>query len=178
MRNALKKLSSMRAKPTNPLARKIQGMSEEMRQNMMKNYEGEQERLLAMRREEMIGLEDENMLYAGERRRAELEQRVGIGKTASFLMKKGYPRIQANALALAFGAEMSGLKEELVSQVGNARANAILKEMREKLLTIFKEPKNMGTLIMEVRTKDKRFSQTVLMQVRNEVFEKNGLPTD
>ena len=168
----------MRIKPTNPLAQKVQGMSEEMRERMMKNYEGERERLLAMRRQEMYGLEDENALYAGERRQAELEQRVEVGKTTSFLMKKGYSRVQANALALAFSAEMSGLKEELTSQIGEAKTKAILKEMRENLLAIFKDSQLMGELIKDVKTREKRFSQTVLMQVRNEVFEKYGLPTD
>lgn len=167
----------MRARPTNPLARHVQGMSDEMRKKMMEQFEVNRERLMG-EQQQMYGLEDENLLYAGERRRAELEQRLEVGKTASYLMKKGYPRIHATALAMAFGAEMAGLKEELTSQVGEKRANIILKEMRDNLLGIFKDPKNMGALLKDVRTSEKRFSQTVLAQVRDEVFQKHGLPTD
>lgn len=178
MKNALNALSAKRMKMQNPLLRRMQGASDEMRKNMMKSYEGERERMLAMQREELYGMEDENLLYAGERKRAELAQRTEIGKTADYLIKRGYPRNQAQALAMAFGKEMAGLKEELSSQVGDSKAKLILKEMREQLLEIFKNSNNMGQLIREIKSHGNEFSQSVLAQVRNEVFQKYGLPTE
>lgn len=178
MRNALNTLSKMRRTPQNPLLKRMQGASDEVRKKMVDKFESGRAQMLAEQREMLYGVEDENQLLAGERRRAELEQRTEVGKTASFLMKKGYSRIQANALAIAFTAEMNGLKEELTSQVGEAKTKQILKEMRENLFSIFKNPDNMSALIKDVRTHQKRFSQMILMQVRNEVFEKYGLPTE
>ena len=176
--NALKKLSGMRRVPTNPWAKKAQGMSEEMRKKMMESSEMNRAREMKRQRE-MYGMEDENKLMAGERKRQELQQRQEIGKTAAFLMKQGYNATQANALAKAFALEMAGLKEELSSQIGEAKTKLVLKEMREKLLSIFKEnPSYMGELIKDVKTQQKRFSQQVLAQIRNEVFQRHNIPTE
>ncbi|MDD4128227.1 MAG: hypothetical protein PHY04_00635 [Candidatus ainarchaeum sp.] len=175
MRNALNALSAKRLKMRNPFLKGVQKASDEARQRMIKQYEGERAKLIEARN---LGLfaEDENLLYAGERKRMELEQRKEVGKTASYLMKKGYSRVHANALATAFGLEMTQLKKELSSQFGDVKANAVLREMRVRLLGIFKEPVNMGNLLRDVRTQEKQFSQSIFAQVREEVFQNYGIP--
>ncbi len=176
MKNALNTLSAKRLKMQNPALRGMQKASDEVRQRMMKGYESERARLLAMREEQ--GLEDEFASERGARMNYEREQRAEVGKTAEYLMKKGYPRIQAQALAMAFGKEMAGLKEELSGQIGEEKTKVVLKEMREELLSIFKSSTNMGQLLREAKSQEKEFSQSILAQVRNEVFQRHNIPTE
>jgi hypothetical protein len=178
MRNALNRLSRMQAKPTNPFARKLQSANNELVNRMREEYEGNSRARLLAEQRGMLIVEDENKLLNGEMRRERLAERKEFGKNISYLRKRGYNSVQANALALAFSKELAGLKEELTEQFGSAKANIVLREMREKILGIFKHPNNMGALIKEVRTQEKNFSQMVLMNVRNEVFEKYGVPTE
>ena len=114
---------------------------------------------------------------AVERKEAELMRRKEIGRAADYLMKKGYSKIQANALATAFGLELAQIKKELATHFGDARAKAITREMRIRLFEIFSDKTNMNNLLRDVRTQDRYFSQSVFARVQEEVFQNHGIPT-
>lgn len=175
-----KKVGNRLFKGMQEVSAKARKASAQARERMIKNYESERAKLLAIRRAEMseVYAENENLLYAGERKKMELKKRREIGKAMSYLMEKGYPSVKANALATAFGFELYQMKKELSSQLGDVRTKKILQEMRFRLLSIFDESYNMNLLIKDVRTQEKQFSQSILNQVKEEVFQRNGIPVD
>jgi hypothetical protein len=174
MRNSLNALSKKRMQMQNPLLKRFQGASDDMRRKMMESYE--RNRLL--REEEMYGeaSENENKLMGVEQRKAELEKRTEIGKTAAYLRGKGYNRIQAQALAVAFAEKMAELKKTLVEQVGDAKTKVVLKEVTGALLQKFSDSQYMNYLIREMKSLNKSFSSRVFdEEVLGPILQNHGI---
>jgi len=172
VRAVLRNLEKYRMVPKNPIAAQAQKLSEDVRKRMMEN-ESTRNRYLEMQREAIYG-EDENKLYAGERRRAESEGRLEVEKAMKFLMKeKKINRVEAYALAVAYSREIASLEQELIAaSQGPIKARAVAVAMREELLKVFKDPQLIGQLIKESKSQEKGFSQSIMAQVRDQVFEK------